>query len=89
MGRQTAENKYINAKFISLSMALMPVIFTRQAGWYNIISILPGILTNVITADNHGIATLSTLVPAKACGKVDMQAIDLPTCAKTNVVRIQ
>lgn len=44
----------------------------------------PGYL--LATADSSTIATAMVTVPARACGVVFMQALDLTTCSKTNTM---
>lgn len=45
-------------------------------------------LATIQRADANGTATFITKVPAKACGRVFMQALDISTCATTNVVLV-
>ncbi|MFW5652776.1 MAG: hypothetical protein ACOC0P_01920 [Planctomycetota bacterium] len=47
----------------------------------------PNLDNQVITADSNGEAVLSTFVPTIACGSVFVQALDLTTCATSNVVQ--
>ena len=46
----------------------------------------PNLDNRVIRADANGNATFSTFIPAAACGAVKVQALDLGTCAVSNVV---
>lgn len=46
-------------------------------------------MAGVAFADANGTATLQANAPARACGKVYMQAIDLSTCRTTNVVLVE
>ena len=45
-----------------------------------------GKLVEVVTADASGSALLREFVPAAACGRAMVQAVDLESCTKTNVV---
>ena len=46
----------------------------------------PNLDNRVVSADANGNATLSTFVPGAACGAVNVQALDVTTCAVSNVV---
>ena len=46
----------------------------------------PNLDNRVISADANGNATFSTFIPAAACGAVKVQALDLGSCAVSNVV---
>lgn len=46
-------------------------------------------LARLVTADGNGNASFSAPVPAGACGRVFVQAIDLSTCDTSNVEPIQ
>jgi len=46
----------------------------------------PNLDNRVISADANGNATLSTFIPTVACGAVNVQALDVTSCAVSNVV---
>lgn len=46
-------------------------------------------LASVITADANGDASLDTSVPARACGNIFIQALDLSSCGTSNVVALE
>ncbi|NOG55239.1 MAG: hypothetical protein HND57_13100 [Planctomycetes bacterium] len=50
---------------------------------------MTAMLADVVTADGDGMAKFDVRVPGRACGQVYMQAIDLETCATTNVVPVE
>lgn len=46
----------------------------------------PNLDYRVVTANGSGVAVLNTFVPAAACGRVKVQALDLSDCETSNVI---